>query len=62
MCCHFRCTLCALQGKTQETPGELPLDELHPPEMSAQALDQDDSDSTSAASLLDSTGSPNMHL
>nr|XP_021386422.1 bromodomain-containing protein 8-like [Lonchura striata domestica] len=50
------------EGKTQETPGELPLDELHPPEMSAQALDQDDSDSTSAASVLDSTGSPNMHL
>ncbi|XP_032606755.3 bromodomain-containing protein 8 isoform X5 [Taeniopygia guttata] len=50
------------EGKTQETPGELPLDELHPPEMSAQALDQDDSDSTSADSVLDSTGSPNMHL
>ncbi|RLW02840.1 hypothetical protein DV515_00006765 [Chloebia gouldiae] len=50
------------EGKTQETPGELPLDELHPPEMSAQALDQDDSDSISAASVLDSTGSPNMHL
>nr|XP_030139889.3 bromodomain-containing protein 8 isoform X2 [Taeniopygia guttata] len=50
------------EGKTQETPGELPVDELHPPEMSAQALDQDDSDSTSADSVLDSTGSPNMHL
>ncbi|XP_068062226.1 bromodomain-containing protein 8 isoform X4 [Anomalospiza imberbis] len=50
------------EGKTQETPGELPLDELHPPEMSAQALDQDDSDSTSAASVLDFTDSPNMHL
>ncbi|XP_053812677.1 bromodomain-containing protein 8 isoform X1 [Vidua chalybeata] len=50
------------EGKTQETPGEPPSDELHPPEMSAQALDQDDSDSTSAASVLDSTGSPNVHL
>lgn len=62
MGCHFRWILCALQDKTQETPGEPPLGELHPPEMSAQALDQDDSDSTSAAPELDSTGSPNMHL
>ncbi|XP_039415532.1 bromodomain-containing protein 8 isoform X2 [Corvus cornix cornix] len=50
------------EGKTQETPGEPPLGELPPPEMSAQALDQDDSNSTSAAPELDSTGSPNMHL
>ncbi|XP_038006536.1 bromodomain-containing protein 8-like [Motacilla alba alba] len=50
------------EGDTQDTPGEPLLDELHSPEMSAQALDQDDSDSTSAASVLDSTGSPNMHL
>lgn len=61
MCCHFRLILCALQGNTQETPGE-PLGELQSPEMSAQALDQDDSDSTSAAPVLDSTGSPNTHL
>ncbi|XP_058704658.1 bromodomain-containing protein 8-like [Poecile atricapillus] len=62
MCCLFRCILCALQGKTQETPGEPPLDELHPPEMSAQALDEDNSDNSSAAPVLDSTGSPNTHL
>ncbi|KAM4892858.1 bromodomain-containing protein 8-like [Sylvia borin] len=50
------------EDETQETPEEPPVDELHPPEMSAQALDQDDSDSTSAAPVLDSTTSPNMHL
>ncbi|XP_015497164.1 bromodomain-containing protein 8 isoform X2 [Parus major] len=50
------------EGKTQETPGEPPLDELHPPEMSAQALDEDNSDNSSAAPVLDSTGSPNTHL
>ncbi|XP_068884620.1 bromodomain-containing protein 8-like isoform X2 [Aphelocoma coerulescens] len=62
MGCHFTWIFCALQGKTQETPGEPPLGELPPPEMSAQALDQDDSNSTSAAPELDSTGSPNLHL
>lgn len=62
MCCHFRCILCALQDETEEMPEEPPVDELHPAEMSAQALDQDDSDSTSAAPVLDSTASPNMHL
>ncbi|XP_030911076.1 bromodomain-containing protein 8-like [Geospiza fortis] len=50
------------EGETEDTPGEPPSDELHSPEMSAQALDQDDSDSSSAASVLDSTGSPNRHL
>ncbi|XP_039933922.1 bromodomain-containing protein 8-like isoform X1 [Hirundo rustica] len=50
------------EDKTQEAAEEAPVDELHPPEMSAEALDQDDSDSTSAAPVLDSTGSPNMHL
>ncbi|XP_064243783.1 bromodomain-containing protein 8 isoform X1 [Passer domesticus] len=50
------------EEETEDTPGEPPSDELHSPEMSAQALDQDDSDSTSAASVLDSTGSPNVHL
>ncbi|XP_030085075.2 bromodomain-containing protein 8-like [Serinus canaria] len=50
------------EGETEDTPGEPPSDELQSPEMSAQALDQDDSDSSSAASGLDSTGSPNMHL
>ncbi|KAL2299242.1 hypothetical protein Nmel_013892 [Mimus melanotis] len=50
------------EGMTQETSGEPPLDELHPSEMSAQALDQGDSDSTSASPVLDSTGSPNMNL
>lgn len=62
MCCHFRCILCALQDETQETPEEPSVDELPPPEMSDQALDQDDSDSTSAAPVLDPTTSPNMHL
>ncbi|KAM7042544.1 bromodomain-containing protein 8 isoform 2-T2 [Acridotheres tristis] len=50
------------EGKSQEPPGEPPLDELHPPEMSAQALDKGDSDGTSASAVLDSTGSPNMNL
>ncbi|TRZ22299.1 hypothetical protein HGM15179_004869 [Zosterops borbonicus] len=50
------------EDETQEMPEEPPVDELHPPETSAQALDQDDSDSTSAAPVLDSTASPNMHL
>ncbi|XP_023791583.1 bromodomain-containing protein 8-like [Cyanistes caeruleus] len=50
------------EGKTQETPGEPPLDELHPPEMSAQALDEDNSDNSSTAPVLDSTGSLNTHL
>ncbi|XP_066053159.1 bromodomain-containing protein 8 isoform X5 [Chamaea fasciata] len=50
------------EDETQEKPGETPVDELHPPEMSAQALGQDDSDSTSAAPVLDSTASPNMHM
>ncbi|XP_014731447.1 PREDICTED: bromodomain-containing protein 8-like [Sturnus vulgaris] len=50
------------EGKSQELPGEPPLDELHPPEMSAQALDQGDNDGTSASAVLDSTGSPNMNL
>ncbi|XP_071299665.1 bromodomain-containing protein 8 isoform X3 [Agelaius tricolor] len=49
------------EGETEDSPGEPPSD-VHSPEMSAQALDQDDSDSSSAASMLDSTGSPNMHL
>lgn len=62
MCCHFRCILCACQDKTQEPPGEPPSDELPPPEMSAQALDEGDSDSTSASPELDSAGSPNKHL
>uniref|UniRef100_A0A8C3TZ40 Bromo domain-containing protein n=2 Tax=Catharus ustulatus TaxID=91951 RepID=A0A8C3TZ40_CATUS len=50
------------EDKTQEPPGEPPVDELHPPEMRAQALDEGDSDSTSASPVLDSTGSPNMPL
>ncbi|KAM3664741.1 uncharacterized protein VK521_009037 [Ammospiza maritima maritima] len=50
------------EGETEDSSGEPPSDELHSPEMSAQALDQDGSDSSSAASVLDSTGSPNVHL
>ncbi|KAF4790740.1 bromodomain-containing protein 8 isoform X1 [Turdus rufiventris] len=50
------------EDKIQEPPGEPPSDELHPPEMSAQALDEGDSDSTSASPVLDSAGSPNKHL
>ncbi|KAM6299739.1 bromodomain-containing protein 8 [Aegotheles albertisi] len=50
------------EDKTQETPGEHALRELHPQEMSNQAQDQGDSDSTSAAPVLDSTSPANMQL
>uniref|UniRef100_A0A803VJY6 Bromodomain-containing protein 8 n=1 Tax=Ficedula albicollis TaxID=59894 RepID=A0A803VJY6_FICAL len=50
------------EDKTQEPPEEPPSDELYPPEMSAQALDQGDSGSTSASPELASTSSPNMQL
>ncbi|XP_075020476.1 bromodomain-containing protein 8 isoform X5 [Calonectris borealis] len=50
------------EDKTQETPGEQALGELHPQEMSNQAQDQDDSDSTSAAAVLDSTSPANTQL
>ncbi|XP_027574421.2 bromodomain-containing protein 8 isoform X6 [Pipra filicauda] len=47
--------------KTPESPGE-PAGEQDAQEMSAQAQDQDDSGSTSAAPVLDSTSPPNTHL
>ncbi|KAM6322833.1 H/ACA ribonucleoprotein complex subunit 2 isoform 1-T1 [Podargus strigoides] len=50
------------ENKTQETPREQTLGELHPQEMSNEAQDQDDSDSTSAAPMLDSTSPPNTQL
>ncbi|KAJ7397385.1 bromodomain-containing protein 8 isoform X1 [Pitangus sulphuratus] len=48
--------------KAPETPGEQALGEQHAQEMSAQAQDQDDSGSTSAAPVLDSTSPPDTHL
>ncbi|XP_027538290.1 bromodomain-containing protein 8 isoform X3 [Neopelma chrysocephalum] len=48
--------------KTPESPGEQALGEQDAQEMSAQAQDQDDSGSTSAAPVLDSTSPPNTHL
>ncbi|KAJ7406226.1 bromodomain-containing protein 8 isoform X1 [Willisornis vidua] len=51
-----------LEDKTPETPGEQALGELHAQEMNAQAQDQDNSDSTSAAPVLDSTSPPNTDL
>ncbi|XP_026714331.1 bromodomain-containing protein 8-like [Athene cunicularia] len=50
------------EDKTQETPGEQALSELHPQEMSNQAQDQDDSDSTSAAPVLNPTSPANTQL
>ncbi|KAM6379673.1 bromodomain-containing protein 8-like [Pluvialis apricaria] len=50
------------EDKTQEMPGEQALGELHLQEMSNQAQDQEDSDSTSAAPVLDSTSPANMQL
>ncbi|XP_071426693.1 bromodomain-containing protein 8-like [Pithys albifrons albifrons] len=50
------------EDKTPETPGEQALGELHAQEMNAQARDQDNSDSTSAAPVLDSTSPPNTDL
>lgn len=65
MGCHFRhifLFLCALQDKTQEAPGEQALGEPHPQEMTNQVQDQDDSDSTAAAPVLDSTSPANTQL
>lgn len=62
--CHFRCIflfLCALQDKTQEIPGEQALGEPHL-QMSSQAQDQEDSDSTSTAPVLDSASPANTQL
>ncbi|XP_064314754.1 bromodomain-containing protein 8-like [Phalacrocorax carbo] len=50
------------EDKTQETPGEQALGEPHPREMSNQAQDQDNSDSASAAHMLDSTNPANMQM
>ncbi|XP_027756734.1 bromodomain-containing protein 8 isoform X2 [Empidonax traillii] len=48
--------------KTPETPGKQALGEQHAQEISAQAQDQDDSGSTSAAPVPDSTSPPDTHL
>ncbi|XP_062463644.1 bromodomain-containing protein 8 isoform X3 [Pezoporus occidentalis] len=50
------------EDKTQETSGEQVFGEPHPQEMSDQAQDQDDSDNTSAAPVLDSTSPADMQL
>ncbi|XP_032861226.1 bromodomain-containing protein 8-like [Tyto alba] len=50
------------EDKTQETPGEQGLGELHPHEMNNWAQDQDDSDGTSTAPVLDSTSPANTQL
>ncbi|XP_029854311.1 bromodomain-containing protein 8-like [Aquila chrysaetos chrysaetos] len=50
------------EDNTQEAPGEQTLGEPHPQDMSNQAQDQDDSDSTSAAPVLDSTSPANTQL
>ncbi|XP_068265376.1 bromodomain-containing protein 8-like [Nyctibius grandis] len=50
------------EDKTQETPGEQALCEPHAQEMNNQAQDQDDSDSTSAAPVLDSASPANTQL
>ncbi|XP_061312675.1 bromodomain-containing protein 8 isoform X2 [Pezoporus flaviventris] len=50
------------EDKTQETSGEQVFGEPHPQEMSGQAQDQDDSDNTSAAPVLDSTSPADTQL
>ncbi|KAM4653637.1 bromodomain-containing protein 8-like [Amazona ochrocephala] len=50
------------EDKTQETSGEQVLGEPHPQEMSDQAQDQDDSDNTSAAPVLDSSSPADTQL
>ncbi|KAM8993709.1 bromodomain-containing protein 8 isoform 2-T2 [Ara ararauna] len=50
------------EDRTQETSGEQVLGQPHPQEMSDQAQDQDDSDNTSAAPVLDSTSPADTQL
>ncbi|OPJ87975.1 bromodomain-containing protein 8 [Patagioenas fasciata monilis] len=50
------------EDKTQEMPGEQALGEVQPQEMRSQAQDQDDSGSTSAAPVRDSTSPVNTQL
>ncbi|XP_061216256.1 bromodomain-containing protein 8 isoform X2 [Neopsephotus bourkii] len=50
------------EDKTRETSGEQVLGEPHPQEMSDQAQDEDDSDNTSAAPVLDSTSPAHTQL
>ncbi|XP_027499271.1 bromodomain-containing protein 8 isoform X4 [Corapipo altera] len=50
------------EDKTPESPGEQAVGEQDAQEMSAQVQDEDNSGSTSAAPVLDSTSPPNTHL